>query len=200
MQKLKLKGYLITLFVCYLIVVLVNLALSLCDVCDFSPWFSVYYPLLVILAYFVVDSLAAILCRLIPRHKINVESKLIKSFKFERKFYEALGVRYFKDRIPELGGAFTGFTKNELTGDDPEYYAQFIRETVLGEVTHLMCILFSIAVPFVFNAYVWNFAFPMFFVNFYFNILPIMVQRYNRPKLFSIYKRKLKQVEGVNHE
>lgn len=148
----------------------------------------------------MLDSLAAILCRLIPRKKINVESKLIRPFSFERKLYEALGVRYFKDRIPELGGAFTGFTKNEITGDDPEYYAQFIRETVLGEITHVICILFGIAVPFILNAYVLNFAWPLFLLNFYFNILPVMVQRYNRPKLYNIYKRKLNQVEGENHE
>ena len=182
-------------------VFLVNLILCLCGVCEFSPWFCAYYPLLIILAYFLLDALAAILCRLlIPRKKINVESKLIRTFKFERKLYETLGVKYFKDKIPELGGAFTGFTKNELVGDDAKYYAQFIRETVLGEVTHVFCILFGVAVPFICNAYVFNFAFPMFFLNLYFNILPIMVQRYNRPKLYSIYKLKLKQVEGDKNE
>ena len=193
MQELKLKGYLITLFIGYIIVFVINLVLCLCNVCEFSPWFCAYYPLLIILVYFALDTLAALLCRLIPRRKINVESKLIKPMQFERKFYEALGVKRFKDKIPELGGAFTGFSKNELNGDEPEYYAQFIRETVL-------CILFSIAVPFICNAYVFNFAFPMFFLNLYFNILPIMVQRYNRPRLYSIYKLKQKQVEGLKNE
>jgi glycosyl-4,4'-diaponeurosporenoate acyltransferase len=38
-----------------------------------------------------------------------------------------------------------------------------------------------------------NFAFPVAFVNCILNILPILVQRYNRPRLLRMYYRELKR-------
>lgn len=190
---LRLKDYLITLGVGYLLVFLVNAILSWCSVCDISILFCFYYPILIILAFFALDFLAAGLVRLIPKNKINIHSRLFKCFSFERKFYEKLGVRWFKDRIPELGGALKGFSKSELSGDDPKYFEEFIKETILGEITHVLCILFGIAIFFIFPLHILNFALPTFILNTYFNVLPIIVQRYNRPKLYKIYTRKIEQ-------
>lgn len=194
---LKLRGYLITLAVGYLLVFLVNMILSLCGVCDFSILFCFYYPILIILAFFALDFLAAGLVRLFPKRMINVHSKLYKCFGFERKLYEKLGVRKFKDKIPELGGALKGFSKAEVKNDDLLYLEDFIKETILGELTHYLCVLFGIAIFFIFPLYRLNFALPTFLINTYFNVLPIIVQRYNRPKLYKMYMRKIKQINEV---
>ena len=190
---LKLKGYLITLAVGYIIVFLVNMLLSIFNVSDFSILFSFYYPLLIILTFFALDLLSAILFRLVPKKSININSKLFKTFKFERKFYEALGVRWFKDKIPELGGALKGFSKSEIKTDEQNYIEEFIKETILGELTHWFCIIFGIAIFFIFTKSILTFALPLFLLNTYFNILPVIVQRYNRPKLQNIYNRKNKK-------
>ena len=145
---LRLKGYLITLGVGYMLVFLVNAILSWCKVCDISVLFCFYYPMLIILAFFALDFLAAGLVRLIPKRNININSKLFRCFSFERKLYEKLGVKWFKDKIPELGGALKGFSKSEISGDDASYFEEFIKETILGEITHVLCILFGIAIFF----------------------------------------------------
>ena len=197
---LRLKGYLITLGVGYLLVFLVNMILSLCGVCGFSVLFCFYYPLLIILAFFALDFLAAGLVRLLPKRKVNIHSKLYKCFGFERRLYEHLGVRWFKTKIPELGGALEGFSKAEMKSDDAQYLEQFIKETILGELTHHLCVLFGILVFFIFPHYILCFALPTFLLNTYFNVLPIIVQRYNRPKLYKIYMRKISQKKEVSNE
>ena len=194
---LRLKGYLITLMVGYLLVFWVNAILSWCNVCNIAILFCFYYPLLIIVAFFALDFLAAGLVRLIPKKKINIHSKIFRCFPFEKKLYEKLGVRWFKDKIPELGGALKGFSKSEISGDDVNYFEEFIKETILGELTHVLCILFGIAIFFIFPLHILNFALPTFLLNTYFNILPIIVQRYNRPKLYKIYKMKSQKSGGV---
>ena len=194
---LRLRGYLITLCVGYLLIFLVNMILSLCGVCEFNVLFCFYYPLLIIVAFFALDFLAAGLVRLIPKKKINIHSKIFRCFAFERKFYERIGVRWFKDKIPELGGALKGFSKTEMKSDDASYLEEFIKETILGEITHHLCIIFGIAIFFIFPLHILNFALPEFLLNTYFNLLPIIVQRYNRPKLYKIYMRKINQKKEV---
>ncbi len=195
---LRLKGYLITLCVAYLLIFLVNMILSLCSVCGFSVLFCFYYPLLMIVALLALDFLAAGLVRLVPKRRINIHSKLYKTFGFERKLYEKLGVRWFKDKIPDLGGALKGFAKAKINSNESAYLEDFVKETILGELTHHLCILFGIAIFFVFPHYILNFALPEFLVNIYFNLLPIIVQRYNRPKLLKAYMRKLNNENNKN--
>jgi len=191
MPDIKLGGYIKTLIIGYLAIFGVNAILSLVGVVDFSVWFAAYYPLLIILAYIVLNLLAAMFPRVFPTSIININSKVFRTFKFERKFYEAIGVRSFKDKIPDLGGLFKGFYKSEFSGSDSDYLGKFIKSTIVSEIVHMLGILSCIIIFFVFNEHVINFALPAFLLNTYFNILPIFVQRYNRPKLYRIYERQV---------
>ena len=194
MPEMKLSGYIKTLIIGYIVIFAVNAVLSLCGVCSFSVWFAAYYPLLIILAYVILNLVAALLCRVVPEDKINVNAKLFRTFKFERKFYETLGVRKFKDKIPDVGAAF-GFSKSEVSSIDAKYIEKFIKSTIIGEIAHILGLLSCFIVFLIFNDYVLNFSLPCFLLNTYFNILPIFVQRYNRPKLYRIYSRQIAQSE-----
>ena len=193
MSELKLKGYIDTLAIGYLLIFVMNAVLSLTGVVGFSVWFAAYYPLLIILTYIAFNAVVSLLTRAIPQDKINIHSKYFKTFKNERKLYESLGVRKFKDKIPDMGGVFTGFSKSEIVSTDPQYLERFIKETILGELSHILGILCCVFVFLIFNDYVLNFALPLFVLNTYFNLMPIMVQRYNRPKLYRIYERQVAQ-------
>ena len=192
---LRLKGYIITLCVCYVIDFLLNMTLSLCGVYGFSVFFAFWYSALITLSLFLFDVVAALLCRLIPKSKINIHSKIFKTFKFERGFYEKLGIRWWKEKIPELGGKLEGFSKSNIQSDSLEYFEMFIKLSITGEITHHICILLGILTFFIFPNYILTFTLPLFLVNVYFNILPVFVQRYNRPKLYKVYLRKTKQNE-----
>jgi len=194
---LRLRGYVITLCVCYLIDFLLNMILSLCGVYNFSVFFAFWYSLLITLTLFLLDVIAASLCRLIPKKKINIHSKIYKTFGFEKAFYERLGIRWWKNKIPELGGKLEGFSKSNISGDSPEYFEMFIKLSITGEITHHFCILLSVVTFFIFSSFILTFTLPLFLVNVYFNILPVFVQRYNRPKLYKIYLKKIEKNEEI---
>ena len=81
---LRLKGYIITLCICYVIDFLLNMTLSLCGVYGFSVFFAFWYSALITLSLFLFDVVAALLCRLIPKSKINIHSKIFKTFKWHK--------------------------------------------------------------------------------------------------------------------
>ena len=191
MSETRIKGYIHTLIVGYLILFIINATLSVAGICDFSVWFAAYYPFLIIATFLGLNIVVSMLTRVIPQDKINIHSWCFKTFKSERKLYESLGVKKFKDKIPDMGGVLTGFSKSELVSADPRYLEKFIKETILGELSHLLGILCCVFIFLIFNEYVLNFALPLFFLNTYFNIMPLIVQRYNRPKLYRIYERQL---------
>ncbi len=191
MTETRIKGYIHTLVVGYLLLFLINASLSITGISDFSVWFAAYYPFLIIISYIGLNALVSLLTRIIPQDKINIHSWCFKTFKKERKIYELLGVKKFKDKIPDMGGVLTGFSKSELTSSDPRYLERFIKETILGELSHLLGILCCVVIFIVFNEHTLNFALPLFFLNTYFNLMPLIVQRYNRPKLCKIYERQV---------
>lgn len=110
--------------------------------------------------------------------------KIFDVGKKERKFYEKLKIRKWKDKILELG-SLGGFSKSKLTNqNDLQYINRFLIECNKGIVIHIFDIVFGfllLAIP----PYKWALcvALPVTIVNAVLNFLPIMVLRYNVPKL-----------------
>lgn len=106
----------------------------------------------------------------------------IRSWERKGHFYErTLGLRSWKDRLPDLGGRFRGgFFKRSLETSSPEYLERFILETCRGEAVHWA--VFSLAIPF----FLWNPWWAGLIMVFYaaaVNLPCILVQRYNRYRL-----------------
>ena len=78
---------------------------------------------------------------------------------------------------------------------DNVYLFKFMEETVYAEVMHIISAIFGFLVVIV-NLKLWLIVgIPLAIFNFILQILPVMVQRYNRPKLMLAYKRN----EKYNH-
>ncbi len=140
---------------------------------------------------FVVNLICAILVRLLlPKKLANPFSKFFKVHNWERKFYEKLGVRAWKDRIAEAGKIFAKFDKSKISNmNDGEYLYKFMQETIYGELIHWFSFVLGFVVFFV-NKQMWHIVgLPMFIINTLVNILPYIVQRYNRPRLMAAYMR-----------
>lgn len=122
--------------------------------------------------------------------KINPMSKRHQVHDWEDKFYVKLGIRKWKDKIPELGKLFEGFDKSQV-GDmkDNEHVKQFIAETILAEYIHVSSAILGLLAVFGCLKTWYIVGLPLLLANFIINIMPAMVQRYNRPKLMLLYKR-----------
>ena len=137
-----------------------------------------------------ISGLGALICSRIPNNLFSPDKKLFTVSKKEQRFYEKLGIKRWKDKIWELGG-LGGFRKNKLNdANNSEYLYRFIIESNKGMVGHILNIFTGFLVIFVIPMeYVWRISVPVALVGALLNFLPILVLRYNLPKLNIAYKR-----------
>jgi len=134
------------------------------------------------------DALIAILVRCIPESAINPFLPVFRAGKFERKLQNFLQVRRWKDYIPESGKYLCNFAKDKIAEpDNNDYILKFLRETCYAEMMHIV----SLFLPFFFVPFLpvsltlWL---PLVCVNALLQLMPVMVQRYNRPRLVTLYR------------
>ncbi len=145
----------------------------------------VSYTALAAIAVMFVDGITAAICRALPAKIANPEKQIFHVSQKEKKFYEKLKIRKWKDKVPEIG-QFTGFRKNKL-GDPKslEYLDRFLLESAYGEIGHIVSCLTSFLILLLFPAYKLWFAVavPVAFVSVVMNIPSFMILRYNSYKL-----------------
>ena len=149
---------------------------------------------------FAVDGLFAFLVEKLPDKWFRIDKKIFQVSKRERKVYEKLKIRGWKDKIWELGG-LGGFRKNKISNpSSSKYIESFIIHSNKGFVNHLIgCFVGFLCLLLVPMKYCLTIALPVACVNLLLNLLPIMVLRYNTSKLLPILKRlKSKQQFKIN--
>ena len=113
----------------------------------------------------------------------------------EKKFYEKLKIRKWKDKIPEIGH-FTGFQKNKIADrKSVEYVERFLLEACCGEIGHFFSLFFGFLVLCLFPIHTaWlAISIPVAIINALLNFSPILVLRYNRYKLKILLVSNLKK-------
>lgn len=185
--------YLSIIFFAMVLIISFNILFNL-QKFGLTPTYVILGVILAVIFSIAIDALVALAIRFIPENKFNPFSKYFKGKKWEKKFYEKLNIRKWKDMIPELGKTLKYFDKTKVESKPtPEYYIKFLRETCIAEVLHLVIIPFTFVLAFIFPLkYFWCISFPVILVNIFLQILPTFVQRYTRPKLIKAYERLLK--------
>ena len=146
-------------------------------------------------AVILVDALTATICRLLPAKCANPEKKIFQVSAKEKKFYEKLKIRKWKDRVPEIG-QFTGFRKNKIV--DPksvEYLDRFLLEACYGEIGHIVSCITSYLILLLFPLYKLWFAvaIPVATVSLLLNLPSFCILRYNSYKLRVLRDSNLKK-------
>jgi hypothetical protein len=150
------------------------------------------------LAVIVLDGLLAFLIRRLPAPWFSGKKRLFLASRRECRFYVRLGIRQWKDKIPELG-VFTGFHKNKVSRpEDNAYIARFILECNYGTVIHLTGALLGFLIVFLCPlAYAPWVGIPVAVVNFILNLLPTFALRYNVPKLEALYALNARKTQAT---
>lgn len=144
-----------------------------------------------LLVLVVIDAICALFVRYcLPKKVFNPFLKAYKIGKNERKFYERIGIKKWKDRIPEAGQLFANFSKTEISDmTNNQYVHKFLTETIYAELMHWLSAILSFLIIFIDLSIALYVALPLVVGNMILNIMPILVQRYNRPKLMVLYER-----------
>lgn len=122
-------------------------------------------------------------------HIFYRECKLYAVGKGEMNFYRAIRLNNWKDSIIELG-FLGGFSKKKIaTPDSPAYVDKFIYELNKGMFVHYIGVLGSFIVLALPLPGFWSVSFIVAMFSVVLNILPLMVLRYNKPRLLLLKKR-----------
>ena len=145
----------------------------------FPAWQVILWVVLAIILSILLDGLIAFIHRLIPYKYYKEDNAYFREKEKERKFYEKLKVRAWKDKIPELGGKLKYFDKSKLEKDaGSEYFMTFIKETCMGEMIHFVSIicapLLLIILP---PSFTWTIGLPVVVVNMLLQIPSIFTNR-----------------------
>ena len=146
-------------------------------------------------AVILVDGLTATVCRLLPASVADPSRGIFQVSAEEKKFYEKLKIRKWKDRVPEIG-QFTGFRKNKIA--DPksvEYLDRFLLEACYGEIGHFTSCITSYLILLLFPLYrLWfAVAIPVATVSLLLNLPSLFILRYNSYKLRVLRNSTLKK-------
>ena len=143
------------------------------------------YTAIAIVVVIFIDVLVATVCRLLPKKCADDSKKIYVVGAREKKFYEKLKIRLWKDKVPEIGH-FTGFRKNKIA--DPkslEYVERFLLEICYGELGHFFSVFFGFLILLLFPITdIWfAIAIPVAVINGIMNLPSLFILRYNSYKL-----------------
>lgn len=182
--------YSLIIFICTLISVFLGIYVGVpCNlIVEGEIFVLIFWSLLSLV---LIDMLCALFVRYcLPKKCFNPFLKIYNTGKWERRFYERIGVRKWKDKIPEAGKYFASFNKSEVVDmSNNKYVFKFMEETAYAEVMHVLSAIFTFLIIFLNLKASLVIALPLIVGNLILNVLPIITQRYNRPKLMMLYKR-----------
>ena len=153
------------------------------------------YTALAVVLVILIDALVSTVCRLLPKKCADESKKIFLVGAREKKFYEKLKIRLWKDKVPEIGH-FTGFRKNKIA--DPksvEYLNRFLLEACYGELGHFFSVFFGFLLLLLFPLTDAWFAIsiPVAIVNALMNLPSLFILRYNSYKLRVLRNSNLKK-------
>lgn len=124
----------------------------------------------------------------LPRSKLDPDRFPFRSFAWEREglIYERLGIKRWKTRIPDMSKYIRRtFAKQGNLMRDPGHLRKLVAETCSAELVHWMLILVS---P-VFAVLMDEYGVPAMLIYIAGNMLFVIIQRYNRPRIQKIIQR-----------
>jgi hypothetical protein len=153
------------------------------------------YTALAVVVVIAVDASVSTIARLLPKKCAQHDKKVYTVSAKEKKFYEKLKIRKWKDFVPEIGH-FTGFRKNKIA--DPksvEYLDRFLLEVCYGEIGHFFSLFlgFLILLMFPLTNMWWAVSIPVAIINIFLNLPSLFILRYNSYKLVILRKSNLKK-------
>jgi len=165
-----------------------------------NPW---YYYIIMSVVYTIslitVDAIVALVIRHLPSKFFSMDKRTYCLSSREKVFYEKIGVKKWKDKLPELGG-FTSFHKDKIANPfDNQYIDRFILEACYGISIHYWSVPFGFLVILLdYKMYMggsnlwWTMAIPLCCVNAVLVVLPAFILKYNLPKLKKIREHNLR--------
>ena len=185
-----------------IIIFIVGVIITLtCSLIILTPKLSWLFIVLVvnssIIGMIAINAVVAIVCcKLLPQKWFNQEKKIFNPSKKECKFYEKIGIKKWKDYCIDLG-QLNGFKKDKIE-NKAEFIERFILENNMGFIDHLVSAFVSLVAIFILPSKFWiPIGIPVGLTSFVLNVLPLMILRYNMPRLKTMLKFSLRNEKKI---
>ncbi len=142
-----------------------------------------YIAVLGILSHFVGQAL--------PRSAFSAEKFPYRCAQWEKggKIYEKLGIKRWKDFLPDMSRIMPDMVKKKMTKQTREQgMGTLIAETCVAECVHFWLIVLSLGIFFFWHG-AWAVVFWLVY-NILGNVPFMIIQRYNRPRLVLLEQRR----------
>ena len=135
--------------------------------------------------------LAFFIGRMLAGHRFRYDAFPFSSFGFEQdgQLYKRLRVSAWQSRVPDMSRVFPKLMppKKLSARPDEQTLLVMIRETCAAEATHALLMLAGLGVIFIWPC-AWGILLYLVYAIFG-NLIFILIQRYNRPRLVRLYER-----------
>ncbi len=134
-----------------------------------------------------VGVLSNLFAMLIPRHKLNAERFPFGLYGFEQngKLYDRLRIRKWKTRVPDMSKLLKNLPDKQIKRRiDAEGALLMVQEGCVAETVHWA--LMTVSIP---CLWIWQYGIWMSVLFSIGNLPFILIQRYNRPRQLSLYRR-----------
>lgn len=129
-----------------------------------------------------------ILGRIVPKHWFDSARFPYRTHAWEARLYEALRVKRWQGRVPDMSRLFTRIMPaKRITADTLRDIPRMLQETCVAELTHALLGVFGLAM-----LWLWPGVGGAVVTAAYIilgNLPFIIIQRYNRPRLQRLYAR-----------
>jgi glycosyl-4,4'-diaponeurosporenoate acyltransferase len=149
----------------------------------------------VIVYFVVIGILAHVIGEALPRRIFSPRAFIFSQRPWEQEgaVYERLGIRRWKDRLPDTSKICRYMTKKALPrGVASHQVDALVRETCVSEAVHASLCLASLAALLLWRGWGGILACIVYILG---NLPFIMIQRYNRPHLMGLSERLKKREE-----
>lgn len=146
--------------------------------------------------YFAITGIAAFfLGRILPKKWFRYDRFPYRAFAFERegKLYEKLGIRKWKDALPDMSRILPGLipSREMPRAKTPAQVELLLQETCIAECIHILLCVSGLGCVFLWRG---TGGWILYWIYVLGNVPFNLIQRYNRPKLARIYNKVCEKV------
>lgn len=168
---------------------------------DFS--FNTILSFLITFFYLALPSILVglLFVNILPKKLYSEDKSIFVEKPFEKKIYRNMHVKEWKDFVPQFLKIdnINDAKKEKINTQSSEYIKFFISETCRSELLHCFYIVSEFVMLFLLffikTDWALKFGLAITIIWSIFNIMPLFIQRYNRPRLKLLLKRVEKNEE-----
>ena len=155
----------------------------------YDAMYSVLATVFGALAVVSIDIIVAYIVKTLPKKWFTQDKKIFAMSKGERRFFEKIGIRRWKDRVPDMGVLGGAVHKRRMSSlSDNAYVSMFLSEAAYGQTIHLAAAVIGFALVPLYPLRFWYcFGLPIAVVNCVLNCMSMFVLRYNFGRLKTLY-------------